>query len=367
MKSYLVHNKKAHLLLKAVDAILSCFPTKDLPAPLKIEKILLCNGAHLGDVILSTSVLPLIKTAYPDAKIGFLVGSWAKELLSDHMLVDFVHLLDHWKLNRSPLGKIKKINTYFRNRRQVIAEIKNQKYDLAIDLYPFFPNHVSILYAAHIPIRVGYTSAGWGCRLTHPIDWLHRSEHILDHFLDLLHAVNIDAKTSAPSLIYRKALPKADLPPSYVVFHMGAGDQKKEWNPLKWRAVLKEFTSLDKRVIFTGLGKRENELIQTVMGKDLPAINLCNALTIKELISVIQHAESVVSVDSAVAHIASAFSIPTTVLYSGINDITLWRPLNPNLKVAFSSPPCFPCLKKGGCASMECIQNIEVSDVCRGL
>lgn len=367
MTRYLVRNKKAQFLLKTVDAILPYFPRKDLPLPLKIEKILLCNGAHLGDVVLSTSVLPLIKAAYPHAKIGCLVGSWAKELVSDHLFVDVVHLLDHWKLNRSASHKMKKIFTYFQQRRQVIAELKNQKYDLAIDLYPFFPNHVSTLYAALIPMRVGYTSAGWGCRLTHPTNWPDKSKHMVDHFLDLLHAAHINTQTTTPCLIYRQTLPKVNLRGSYVIFHMGAGDLKKEWNPLKWKAVLKEFTALGKKVVFTGLGERENQLIQTVIGNDLAAINLCNSLTIKELISVIQNAEFVVTVDSAVAHIASAFSIPTIVLYSGINDITLWRPLNPNLKVAFSTPPCFPCLKKGGCASMECIQNIEVSDICRGL
>ena len=99
---YLVRNAAANRLLASLDYLLGRMCRRPAPpAPGAPRRILLANGAHLGDVLLSTAVLPAIKTAFPDAEIGFLIGSWSREVLADHPLVARLHFVDHWKLNRS--------------------------------------------------------------------------------------------------------------------------------------------------------------------------------------------------------------------------------------------------------------------------
>lgn len=71
---YPIQNKPAKHLLSLVDRFLSPFSKvpKPIPPP---KKLLLCNGTHLGDVILTTSLLPPLKSAYPDLQIDILPTS----------------------------------------------------------------------------------------------------------------------------------------------------------------------------------------------------------------------------------------------------------------------------------------------------
>src|SRR5690242_12990512 len=65
------------------------------------KRILVVNGAHVGDVVMSTAVLGALRSAYPASEIGFVAGSWSKMVVTNHPMVDFVHVVDHWKMNRS--------------------------------------------------------------------------------------------------------------------------------------------------------------------------------------------------------------------------------------------------------------------------
>ena len=47
--------------------------------------------------------------------------------------------MDHWKLNVTAMPSKEKIKRYYRTTRLALAEIKQQRYDLVLDLYPFFP------------------------------------------------------------------------------------------------------------------------------------------------------------------------------------------------------------------------------------
>jgi len=51
------------------------------------RRILVANTAHLGDLVLATSVLPALKSAHPEAEIGFLCGGWNQPLAEGHPLV----------------------------------------------------------------------------------------------------------------------------------------------------------------------------------------------------------------------------------------------------------------------------------------
>ena len=57
------------------------FSVKDMKPP---RRILLLNGTHIGDIIISTSILPILRSAYTSAEIGFMVGSWSSMVLKNH-------------------------------------------------------------------------------------------------------------------------------------------------------------------------------------------------------------------------------------------------------------------------------------------
>ena len=111
MGCYLARNPCLYLYLKVLDAFFSFIKVfkKTSAFELSPKKILIIQLAHKGDVIMTTSILPIIKKAYPMATVGMLIGSWSKEVVQEHPLVDILHILDHPKLNRSDKSLIKKI------------------------------------------------------------------------------------------------------------------------------------------------------------------------------------------------------------------------------------------------------------------
>jgi hypothetical protein len=74
---------------------------------LQVRKILIANGAHLGDIVLATSVLPALKQRFPGAQLGMLVGSWSRPVIDQHPLLDWIHTVDHWKASRACGGLIR--------------------------------------------------------------------------------------------------------------------------------------------------------------------------------------------------------------------------------------------------------------------
>ena len=122
-------------------------------------KLLIANGAHLGDLVNATTLCHALK-ADPNIDIGVLCGSWAKEVpLNHHPLIEYI--LDHWKHNRSNASLFKKVYEWlitFTVRR----DINHAQYDMVIDTYCYYPNMSIALYFTNIPIRMGFSSGGAG-------------------------------------------------------------------------------------------------------------------------------------------------------------------------------------------------------------
>src|ERR1700757_1328965 len=76
-------------------------PIRAAAGPEDPKRILVLNGAHIGDIVISTSILPILRSAYPNAQIGFVTGSWSQMVLKDHPDVYFIHCVDHWWINRN--------------------------------------------------------------------------------------------------------------------------------------------------------------------------------------------------------------------------------------------------------------------------
>jgi ADP-heptose:LPS heptosyltransferase len=325
MNHYLVKKKLPLCLLQCVDFLLSPL-RKKVPIE-KIEKILLCNIAHLGDVVIATTVLPILKEALPHVKIGFLTSSASSCVVEGHPAISWFHTVDHWKLNRTRKTKLQKTLHYYATKAKAAKEIKQIGYDVAIDLYPFFPNAIPLLWGTKIPVRIGYASGGFGPLLTHPMDWHNRKQYMADYHFALLEQLSLnhvrsDLRFSLPSI---NAVNRWSLEENYLIFHMGSGALQKQWSETGWRDVAMVIQG--KQIVFTGKGSEENARIERVAKGLSHCLNLCDQLSWKELCGVVSKAKGVISVDSAIVHLAAAFDVPcATIIVDLSNDLLLWTP-----------------------------------------
>ncbi len=342
-----------------LSASLGFFKKNTPPDPSSIKKLLLCQGAHLGDVVVATSILSLIKKRMPHVQIGFLIGSWSKPLIEGHPLITHVHCVDHWMQNRSSLPLWKKLLHYRRQRKQVLQEIRS--YDAAIDLHPFLHNSIFLLYQAKIPLRIGHTRVGFGQLLTHPQPWKNKPQKIVDYHLELLRCLHIFPDKTTPLHPNLPSLVPSFLPKDYTIFHLGGSEELKEWPLENWEQLLIDFLRKKRTIVFTGHGKRQQELISQL--KHPEVIDLCNRINLQELMALIKNAQLLISVDSLPVHIASAYQIPTVILFTGRDPLEHWSPHNPHSISLVHKTPCAPCFKKNGCATMNCIRKIPVEQV----
>ncbi len=350
MKTYLVKNPLGVKILSLIDALLpDCQRTEPVPPP---SSILICNIAHLGDAVITTSVIRMLKAACPGIKIGVLCGSWSADVFKHH---GFVHTVDHWKLNRSGF----KYRQYRKSAIRALNQIREQKYDAAIDLYPYFPNAIPLLWRAKIPVRIGYESGGFGPLLTHrlpTVDFLKGAAENFSFLVRKFLPFSFGPFSPRPDLPIKEG-PKKD----YLVVHMGTGHALKEWPEEKWRELAVALDKRGEKIVFTGRGRHEKERIQRVMKGLTGAVDCSDQLDWEGFVLTIKCAKALISVDSVSGHIASAFDIPTVTLLSGINPPLFWKP--PGSQTLMRALPCAPCLSSKGCSSMSCIREISVDEV----
>jgi ADP-heptose:LPS heptosyltransferase len=371
---YLVRRPIANLGLRVLDRLLEVFQRpRNQPLCKSPRRILLCNGAHLGDVLLTTSLLPLLKETFPDATIGFLIGSWARPVLEDHPGVDRIHVFDHFKLNRAAKPLAWKIRRHCSTAGRAIAEVRRQRYDMAVDAYYYYPNSIPLLWQAGIPVRIGYTSGGFGPLLTHSLDWVHGPRHVVDYQADLLRflpgltgkndrtLMPSPARLNADSL--QATLRRLGLPVGgYILLHAGAGSGFKAWPRQKWRALTKALAARGERLVFTGSREERSDAAQVGQGIR-SVLNLCGELAWREFIAVVQHARALIGVDSVAGHVAAGVGTPYLVISTSINDPEHWRPRGGGGGVLVHPVPCGPCYRNGGCPEMDCVRGVEVKTV----
>lgn len=292
------------------------------------KRLLLIQLAHLGDVILSTSILPLIKQKYPGVKIDLLIASASFSLIKDHPLIHQIYCLDHPKLNRKKRSFLK-IPAYLFQCRKVSKHLKRNAYDISIDLSGFYPNSHFLTYFLKIPKRIGYLSGGFGNLLTDPFFFDLNKDHITLKYAKLLAAIDIHAPNNAfltPHLPFTKKQKKEK---PYVVFHPFSGDRKKDWEIKKWKELLTLFAQTKYEVIFTGKSAKERRKINEII-TNINAKNLAGKISIDDLKEIVANADLVISVDTMASHLAAAFLVPTLVVFSNASDPNIWRPASVN-------------------------------------
>lgn len=354
---YPIHNKLAYFFIACTDWVLQkCVVQKKVPISVP-KRILICNTAHLGDVILTTALLPVLRKALPQAHLSMLVGSWSRPLVEKHPLLDCFHMIDHWKVSRFKEPLLIKCIRYLKMRRKVRKEIRH--YDLAIDCGLHFPNMAPLLWSASIPIRIGFVSAGFSPLLTHALPWNPlQNRSVMEAFVSLLELlpIQIDHAILRPSIPITPPNPQ-----SYIVIHMGSGNPQKNWPEANWKELATRLAQEGRRLLFTGIGQEENQAIERVIAQVPQAENLCGKLSCQQFASTIQNATLLIATDSSAGHIASAVGTPAVLLYTGIHPRNVWSPFNNRQQILTHPMPCSPCLK--GCKSMACIRAISVDAV----
>ncbi len=311
------------------------FPSRFKEPSLKqIQRILLCNWANLGDVVLATSVIAALKAQFPGCRIGFLVSKQSSVVLQTSLGIDWVHETYSWaRVGTTVLQKVRDFFAYRKKEeKRIVQELTEKNYDVALELFPFFPNTIALAYKAKIPVRIGFNTSGNHLLLTRPVSWKEEGYLPLQYGL-LLERLGVQEeyrKNLKPSIFVKKMV--VDEP--FVIFHLCSSFAAKEFPLPFWQKLYGLFREAAIKVVFTGRGEREKKAIESVCLDETG--NLCDRLSWNELVSLIQRSALVVSVDSVPIHLAAALDVSFIGLYNGNTPHPgIWQPIRENGAIFF--------------------------------
>ncbi len=315
--------------------------------------ILLVQLDHLGDAVISTVMLPLLRRRYPRASIEVLAGPWNRELFEAMPEVSRVHVS---RINRfARRGRIAWVAaTFWWGWR-----LRRRKADLAIDVRGEFPLAL-VLWLSGARRRLGWDCGGGGFLLTDSPE-LEPGRPEAESRLALLAELEIRPhdKGENPYPAFRPpdqarrsvARQLEDLPGDdasggpLLVFHVGAGTRPKRWPTEHWRAlVARETAGLAARVVLVG-DESDRTVARAILGRQPPAgtADWTGRLGLLELAALLEQADVAVGADSGPAHLAAAVGTAAVVLFSGTNDPRQWQPRGKRVCVLRQPVECSPC------------------------
>jgi ADP-heptose:LPS heptosyltransferase len=366
-RGYMLRREPFNTLLWLVDSAFSFLLGRRRTSAIATEprRILVSNIAHLGDVLNSTAVISAIRKMFPQAEIGFLTSSWARSIIETNPEIKYVHTFDHLLLNRARLSKWSKFVQHIFSAWRMLKETRKLKYEIAIDTYHFVQNSIPLLWLARIPVRIGYTSGGFGPLLTHPMPWISQDKHLVDYHLALVEPLGLSEsirRMARPTIVIPEVETPA-LPAEYIVLHAGAGAAFKQWQIDKWCELATRLRQTGFDIVLTGSGTHEvaiNARIKTVVPS---ALNLAGQISFAQFARIVQRARLLVGVDSLAGHLAAASATPSVLIYTGANNHAQMRPFGQQSKLVTGEVPCAPCFRTNGCDGMQCVRNVTVARV----
>lgn len=300
--------------------------------------ILVIQLKRLGDVILTTPALSELRKLYPQAQITLLLDQNSAAIAPAIADVNEV-----WIYNRNA-----SFSLWF--------DLVRRGFDLCLD---FTGNDRSALisFFSKAARRIGFSfvakraARSWG--YTHLVASPVRERHTADHYTDLVRELGGFIPESGVSLHLSESIERSaetlrreiGVPGRYVVFHPGTARHEKYWLADRWVTVIRHAQMrLGLPCLMTG-GRDPAELrhiadILARAGDKLKIFNLAGKVDFLLSAAMIRRGSLFIGVDSAAAHVASAFLRPELVLFGPTNPFH-WHPRHPSavvVRAGFKEP-----------------------------
>jgi heptosyltransferase-2 len=308
---------------------------------------------NLGDTVLSTGAVALLKKAYPDARITVLVKPSMRGIVDNNRIIDYVMVLSDAVKPRS-----------LRALLRLAGELRKHQFDLSFSL----DRDVRSAFAAWkagIPVRVGPDHILDSGEETNHAAWFYTDTVAVQKHLDdtpqgdtyqeLVRSFTGTREQAAPVLPYFSAIAEqqvavlfSELLPSerHIALCIKSRNPLKTW-PKEYFIELVERLSTKYDATFYILGAPEQRAYadDIIKGMPLPVADFCGRTNLLSLIILIAKSDLLITVDTGVVPIAAATGIPTVVIY-GCSSPVRWGPLSYNARTVSAGVPCSPCHRR---------------------
>jgi heptosyltransferase I len=281
-----------------------------LKEPLKPWRIVIMRLSALGD---ATLIVPLVRTLqqrFPNAKITWVIGKAAYELLKGLSGVEFI-----------VIKKPESLRDYFELR----GLLKKHSYDVLLALQASL--RTNLLYPAlKASLKVGFDKkrARDGQRYFVNAHIPAAENHLLEGFLQFAEYLG----ATEPCLQWELPIGAAEInwaqqqlsgSQRILAVNPAASKLERTWFADRYASVIERAQQLwGVSVVLTGGSSREEQQLAAEIEQHLtlPVINLVGKTTLKQLAAVLAMADVMLTPDSGPAHIAVAMGTPVVGLYA---------------------------------------------------
>lgn len=322
------------------------------------HNILVNALVNLGDVVLTTGAIALLKAAYPDARITMLVKPVVRQAVENNPVIDDVIVFDY-KAKQNSFGKM----------RAMVQEIKKRHFDLSIS-FDRKLRPALLAWLARIPVRVGpdkvfddkpsrvtwlYTHTVY---IAHDLDAtlqaetyqeiIRRFTGIEGHAQPVFARIPPEAEAEADALLAK--LPQAE---KRIALCVKGTFPLKTWPKESFVAVVDRLAArYDAAFFIVGAPNDRDYADEVIAAMHHPVQNFCGDTSLVSLAALLKKTDLLITVDTGATHIAATTGIPMITMY-GCTSPKRWHPQNKNAVVFTSGEPCCPCT----CRADECPSN----------
>ena len=324
-----------------------------------LNRILLIKLRYIGDVVLSTPLLPILAKRFPSASLTFLVNKGTEEVLYGNPYLEEVLVVprDHLK-----------------SQIDFIRALRRDNFDGVVDLTDGDRSaFLSLMTGA--PLRLGYNREGRirGNCYTHVVSSDYGAMHMVDYHAKVLPVLGISDTVEDPQIFLRpmdeeqgKQLLRSILPVGrpLVLLYPSARYYFKAWPPERF-AVLADWLALQGVVVALIGNQREYPLGQqiTKLSRSSP-VNLMGKTSLGELAGLMKLSALLIGNDGGPLHVAGAVGCPVLGLF-GPTDPAVWGVRGEQVSVIYKNVDCSNCFYPG-CQRGEggCMHRITIEEVC---
>lgn len=274
---------------------------------IQTQKICIVQFGRIGDLILMTPMFKTIHDVNPDNQVHVLAGRNNYHFARNYPFIDQVHVYE-----KIPWQTI-----------QFILSLKNEMFDIWIDP----KDHYSIesfhfAKFANAKFKVGFDSKYTSLFDKQiPVDTKQKELHVIERNLNALALAGIQSDIKRPILFsdpqydedFEQFLSSQKIR-TFACVNLSANMKARYWPEEKWQTFVHYLTQKVPHIMI--ICKPEDK----DMANRLTALNdpcfYYPTRSVTEVFSVIQKALFLVTPDTAVIHMASAFNIPVVGLYA---------------------------------------------------
>ena len=316
-------------------------------------RILIVAPAWLGDLVISISLINVLKKVYKNSEIDLLVNKNLVDVAKYFPNVSNVITSD---TRHGKLSLVYRISLGYKLRKKNYTHCYILSNSLKSSIIPF---------VAKIKHRVSYLGEFRYGLINHVIRKIDRKAGMANRYLNL-----IDTKYSSeyePHIILKdnnmKVLNKFEIKKSYIVFCPDAeyGPAKK-WPTEKW-IDLANILQRSYQVVFVGVHAFKKSFADKMKNRNY--INLIGKTSLEEATIILSQSMCVVSNDSGLMHVAAALDKPVVGIYgSSSPDYTPPLIARDKRAIIYQNLSCSPCFNRVcPLEHFNCLKNISVDSV----